>query len=690
MLIAEIEASRASLENVLEVLWEVTHFPPALIAFRQLRDNGIKPFPCAVFASCFRAAALRIVPPWITSDHTTILESSRQIFAWLHSLRSETSRLTQANQHLVHRVEITHASSDSDRNQSGRLDHDEYIDIRGLHRSRSTQAQEPAGWVVVSKERVDNVRPEALAFALNGSYESPWNYYFDLPQGVPSLHEHRRVSMLHPADFDNLLQTTNQVDAFKMIGPLRLAECTSATLPVITLDKDGYVSIYDQEDRECSDRHFFTENTITGKDQMPTTDPGQYLLQKLTPIIAKRKSSTTWEVDAWNEDAVTTDTREPQEAIVICVDHSASMAAQMGAGWMPDTSTDGRVNSISRLSEVKEVFQNLVARIAAYKLPTHLGLVTFSGQNSIRINQALTPVLYDFKDRLMETQPLAATAIWDGLEKGKTMLTAFKAQHPNAKLRIIALTDGENNDSRFTAADVCTDLYNNDIVLDAIVIGTDATSELFRMAKHTGGYAFHPKSRHALFQIFLLETFIDIKARPDVVKVPIGNFGYSTPKAADMRDTYDFPPCRPHPNQNDQFIALQDARRYFAAMANRSNRSSHASQVPSSRASAVSGSVSGSVWSGNTLTSGSIIMGAGGNGRLYLNEVKAMIDNPHTYMDVYVSETNMGFWKVVMDGPPSSPYENGTFVLYVELGPEFPRKPPSVRFITPILHNQQT
>jgi len=46
----------------------------------------------------------------------------------------------------------------------------------------------------------------------------------------------------------------------------------------------------------------------------------------------------------------------------------------------------------------------------------------------------------------------------------------------------------------------------------------------------------------------------------------------------------------------------------------------------------------------------------------------------------------MGFWKVVLQGPPGSPYGPGTFLLYVDIGPQYPRLPPDVRFITNILH----
>ena len=43
-----------------------------------------------------------------------------------------------------------------------------------------------------------------------------------------------------------------------------------------------------------------------------------------------------------------------------------------------------------------------------------------------------------------------------------------------------------------------------------------------------------------------------------------------------------------------------------------------------------------------------------------------------------------------MVGPSGSAYENGTFVLFVELGDQFPMRPPSARFKTPVLHPNVT
>jgi ubiquitin-protein ligase len=67
-----------------------------------------------------------------------------------------------------------------------------------------------------------------------------------------------------------------------------------------------------------------------------------------------------------------------------------------------------------------------------------------------------------------------------------------------------------------------------------------------------------------------------------------------------------------------------------------------------------------------------------------------MIARPHEAMDIYVNESNMSFWKIIMSGPSASPYERGTFVLMVEMPSNYPQRAPTVRFITPILHPNVT
>lgn len=50
------------------------------------------------------------------------------------------------------------------------------------------------------------------------------------------------------------------------------------------------------------------------------------------------------------------------------------------------------------------------------------------------------------------------------------------------------------------------------------------------------------------------------------------------------------------------------------------------------------------------------------------------------------SSDNIFIWNVVIDGPKDTPYEDGKFELLFKFDTDYPLRPPSVRFITPIIH----
>jgi Ubiquitin-protein ligase len=45
---------------------------------------------------------------------------------------------------------------------------------------------------------------------------------------------------------------------------------------------------------------------------------------------------------------------------------------------------------------------------------------------------------------------------------------------------------------------------------------------------------------------------------------------------------------------------------------------------------------------------------------------------PHAACDVYPSEQDMAFWKVVLEGPDGSSYVGGTFLLSCSFPPSYP------------------
>jgi ubiquitin-protein ligase len=70
-------------------------------------------------------------------------------------------------------------------------------------------------------------------------------------------------------------------------------------------------------------------------------------------------------------------------------------------------------------------------------------------------------------------------------------------------------------------------------------------------------------------------------------------------------------------------------------------------------------------------------------------ELKAVIVDPHPQIDVYVNDSDISFFKIILEAPTDEdkcPYKNGTFLLTCDFPESYPQNPPEIRFVTFILH----
>ncbi|KAI3376579.1 hypothetical protein L3Q82_016458, partial [Scortum barcoo] len=51
-----------------------------------------------------------------------------------------------------------------------------------------------------------------------------------------------------------------------------------------------------------------------------------------------------------------------------------------------------------------------------------------------------------------------------------------------------------------------------------------------------------------------------------------------------------------------------------------------------------------------------------------LEELRSLHCDPHPYFSIFPSESDFTFWKIVMEGPPDTPYEKGVFELFCQFG----------------------
>lgn len=309
---------------------------------------------------------------------------------------------------------------------------------------------------------------------------------------------------------------------------------------------------------------------------------------------------------------------------------------------------------LSRMSVTKQVFSAFINRLIAYNFPTNVGLVTFG--TTARVSQNVTDVIENFRQAVEKMEPEGDTALWDALGLAADHLVDVAKRFPNIKKRIICLSDGDDTSSIKDVQNVVQMLMRHDIVVDSVCIGDEDNSALRAVSFATGGFKFVPNTIEEASVLCELEPVLSIYERPVVSRQPlflVSNFSQLSYRAKPDPVTRDeFPARRSHENLEDTFVQIGQ----FERIATQQLSQSSVAATTSIRS------------------------------RRLLLEIRDIAAHPHPSYDVYVSETNIGFWKVVLQGPNGSAYASGVFVLYLAMDDEYPRRAPQGRFVTPVFH----
>jgi len=308
------------------------------------------------------------------------------------------------------------------------------------------------------------------------------------------------------------------------------------------------------------------------------------------------------------------------------------------------------------------MFNAFVNRLLAYNYQTHMGLITF--QSSATVSQKITHAIENFRHKVDGMKANGDTALWDALALANDQLSEYAQKFPNAKKRIICISDGKDTKSKQRGSDVSWTLFQNKVVVDSFCLGDEDNTDLRTISYLSGGYKFNPQSLEQSMLLCEMEPVLNQLERPPIVSPrealshsydPHLRFVFARDKADAEVVTADiFPQRKEHPNVNDHFVQLTTA---------------------AGNNSVGVGSGSSSTHSNMNLRTSRILV-----------EIRNIVAHPHPHYDVYLSESNMSFWKVVMQGPPESAYSTGTFVLYIDMEEDYPAFSPKCRFTTPIFH----
>jgi Mg-chelatase subunit ChlD len=87
--------------------------------------------------------------------------------------------------------------------------------------------------------------------------------------------------------------------------------------------------------------------------------------------------------------------------------------------------------------------------------------------------------LYEkFREDVSKATPEGRTSLYDSLSKSCDELVKIKSKYPDIKLRIFALSDGDDTASETNAYKVAEKIFNNNIVVDSICIGNETNDIL--------------------------------------------------------------------------------------------------------------------------------------------------------------------------------------------------------------------
>lgn len=295
---------------------------------------------------------------------------------------------------------------------------------------------------------------------------------------------------------------------------------------------------------------------------------------------------------------------------------------------------------LTRLDVVKKLFDAFIDRSIAYGSNTCIGLMSFNNKSELVGN--ITPYYEGFRGKINSLVQNGSTALYDCLLNASQNLVSWKeadAKRKDTKLRIICLSDGADDNSMSSFSTTSTTVKiellakNNNIIIDAILIGSEYDNQLISLANRTGGYVFNPVTIKSAYDLMELETLISSIDRAGALP-----YRQITQDAPFM--------IKPHEQLN-------------------------AIAVPIEKFNCSDINININIKSGSDPIQ---------------KELIHCLKNLHPDIDIYINDNNLYFWKVIVSGPSSTVYEGGCWAIYLKFSNEYPLVPPHVRMVTPIKH----
>jgi len=211
----------------------------------------------------------------------------------------------------------------------------------------------------------------------------------------------------------------------------------------------------------------------------------------------------------------------------------------------------------------------------------------------------------------------------------------------------VLLTDGQNN-AGIPAEKACALANEIGVVVDAIIVGDVPDSNLRKIVAVTNGECYQIRNLGEGFELLEAETVVSLRAR---------------------RGGADKPPFVPKEIPN--FLSVEEK-----AIQSKAKQADSSSTLQFSQK---------KVMNVSAITSSSRTGNSGCDKRIR-QELSNVGDSESLGVHIFPVADNIQLWRVLLEGPPTSPFEGGVFALEVIIPDDYPFKPPKIKFQTPIYH----
>jgi ubiquitin-conjugating enzyme E2 D/E len=402
--------------------------------------------------------------------------------------------------------------------------------------------------------------------------------------------------------------------------------------------------------------------------QTQTKDGSSSKVDVIKPLVGTSKSKDVKKLAQAldDEDEGLTDLVDPatvQQLIQVCFDESGSMGGNLD-GFQCNP------GDIHRVTIAAQYLTNFANRQYAYRIPCIQGLLSFGTR--INVRSKMSPLVPYFEDGVKKVVPNGGTPLWDCLSKARESLVAANqgavrgnAKYPNATLRILVISDGEDTASNEKPEAVASALVRDGIVVDAVIINSKDTCKMLCALCHvTGGLAFRPQTVVEGLALFEQEAFLFTSKRRQPGRYQ-GTITAQTMEVLEGQAVFDTVVQNLDVDVGRAQAGLQTARQVvFQARAAPPRESRAQRMIREIRMAAA--------------VQDRAVRAVDGTG----NAVDVFDDS----IKIYPSQADTNQWRVFLQGPVDTPYAQKWWYLLVTFPPDYPEMPPLFRFVSVPFH----